>query len=66
MKKIKISNENIEQAYTASAILVEKFGEVYLPIFERMHEEIEKHNLLRSKKILALEIARLNKSQSKQ
>lgn len=40
------------------AIIVRDFGDSYLPIFERLHKEIEDRDSNRSLKTIAVNIAR--------
>ena len=37
-----ITDELFEECYKTAARIVKKYGEVYLPIFERMHTERQK------------------------
>jgi len=39
--KIPVTDENMQSAYLIIATIVKHHGEKYLPIFKRMHEEIE-------------------------
>ena len=41
LKKKDITDELLEECYLALAFIVDRYGEVYLPIFERLHLEIE-------------------------
>lgn len=42
-KKTDISYQDIKKAYEVAALVVTKYGEVYLPLFERLQSELEDH-----------------------
>ena len=52
-----ITDELIEECYQIAANVVKRYGDVYLPIFERMHMEREKRIKSRSMLEKALEVA---------
>jgi len=52
-----ITDDLIEECYQIAAQVVKKYGEVYLPIFERMHSEREKRIKNRSLLEMAMEVA---------
>lgn len=47
--------EELEEAYQIAARIVVDFGDVYLPIFERIKTEIDNYNKNEAMKKLALE-----------
>jgi hypothetical protein len=46
----------LEKAYKIAAKIVAEHGDTYLPVFERLHNEIMQHESKRSLKELALKI----------
>lgn len=48
------SLEVLERALKIAARIVVLYGETYLPIFNRLHEEVEKMKAMQCKKDLAL------------
>lgn len=56
-----MTEDRIRNAYQISAKLVELYGDVYLPIFERMHKEVELLSQKRGMKELALSVAKFKK-----
>lgn len=53
-----ISITELERAVKTAARVVSLYGEIYLPVFERLHEELEKMKRLEEKKILALNLVK--------
>ncbi|MFD1258576.1 hypothetical protein ACFQ3S_17350 [Mucilaginibacter terrae] len=51
-----ITLERIKAAYQASAKIVALYGDIYLPLFERMHQELKKAEAAVDLKTLALQI----------
>jgi hypothetical protein len=51
------SLEKIKIAYRASAKIVALYGDRYLPLFERMHEELKKVEAAFDLKTLAINIS---------
>lgn len=49
--------DKLNIAYAQSAKLVQLYGETYLPIFKRLHDEIERLKAKRSLQEKALQIA---------
>jgi len=49
---------DLEKAYKLSAKIVELFGDQYLPLFLRLHGEMQKVSSQLDKKNLALEVAK--------
>lgn len=52
----KLDNE-LTQAYKTAAKTVHLFGEKYLPLFQRLHKEVERRSNEKSMKILAMRVA---------
>jgi len=48
----------LEQAYTIMAKIVRDHGDVYLPIFKRLHEEREARKARQDLRNIALQVAR--------
>lgn len=48
---------DLENAYYIAAEIVQKFGEIYLPLFERLHDEMKKHQAKRDLRNIALTVA---------
>lgn len=55
--KADISDELLTEYYIFMAKIVETYGEAYFPIFERLHNEIEKRNRQRTLLDTALKVA---------
>lgn len=53
----KITEEVLEEAYRIMARIVRDYGEKYLPIFKRLHEEREIRKAKQELKDIALQIA---------
>lgn len=51
---------DLERAYVIAAEIVQKFGDIYLPLFERLHDEMKKHEAKRDLKLIALNIVKEN------
>ncbi len=60
LKSDDITIELLEEAHKASAEIVKRHGDNYLPIFIRMHKEIEQRKNNQSYKEIALQIASSN------
>lgn len=61
MSKIEgLTVNEIQAAYKIAAKIVAMYGDAYLPVFKRLHSEIEKINQAKSIKSIALEIASCN------
>jgi pimeloyl-CoA synthetase len=56
-KEKAISNEQIEKAYEIIARIIRDYGDVYLPIFKRLHEEKEARKAKGDLRNIALQIA---------
>jgi hypothetical protein len=54
----KISSKDLYKSYRTAARMVDKYGEKYLPLFERLHTEIEDLKRTEELKARATEIAR--------
>lgn len=54
-----MNKETIELAYQIAAKIVARFGDTYLPIFERLNCELEIQNQNQHLKTLALKVAAL-------
>ena len=52
-----ISDNDILNAYKTAAKIVIKFGDAYLPTFQRLHDEVQKRQQQQQIKTLALSIA---------
>jgi hypothetical protein len=52
-----VSDDLVEEAYTAIASIVKTHGEKYLPLFERLHRERQKRVQQRDLMRVALEVA---------
>lgn len=52
-----LSHDQIQLAYRKAAKLVKRYGDQYLPTFERLHEEVQKINQTQRIKTLAFSIA---------
>lgn len=55
-----LTPEQIRKVYKIAAEVVRLYGDTYLPVFERIHEEVEKINQKQSMKTLALSVASAN------
>ena len=55
-----ISDELLHQAYQAAARIVADHGPKYLPVFERMHKEVEARNSSNNLLNLAMCVASTN------
>jgi len=52
-----VTDEDLESAYKIMAMIVRKYGDKYLPVFKRIHEERELRKAQQSLKNIALQIA---------
>lgn len=52
-----VTDEDLEAAYKIMAMIVRKYGDKYLPVFKRIHEERELRKAQQSLKNIALQIA---------
>jgi len=52
-----VSEDELLKAYKIAAIVVSRFGEVYLPVFERLNTEVEIMKKRKEAKMLAIQIA---------
>lgn len=52
-----IAEENIEKAYIVMAKIVRNYGDKYMPIFERIHQEREALKAKQDLKGIALRVA---------
>ncbi len=50
--------EKLEQAYSLMAVVIRDYGVKYLPIFKRLHEEMEAVKARRDLQSIALQIAK--------
>jgi hypothetical protein len=57
MSEQNISKETIEKACLIAARVVKEFGDTYLPIFQRMHQELIKKEEEEKLKTLAMQTA---------
>lgn len=55
-----LTPEKIKKAYFIAAEVVKRYGDAYLPVFKRMHEEVQKINEMVDLKTLALSVASAN------
>lgn len=61
MQKEKVvTDEQVEKAYGIIARIVRDYGDQYLPIFKRLHEEREARKAKNDLKNIALQVAQLN------
>ena len=60
-EKDNISFKDLRTAYHTAARMVERFGDKYLPIFERLDTEIESHQQQETLRARALKIAQRSK-----
>lgn len=56
-EKAEIEFEKLHQAYRIAAKVVTMYGDAYLPVFERMHFELQTYKSKLDKKDLARRIA---------
>jgi hypothetical protein len=56
-KKNVVTDEKLEEAYQVIARIVRDYGEKYLPIFKRLHEEREIRKASQDLKDIALQVA---------
>lgn len=54
----KVTDEQLESAYQVIAGIVTVHGEKYLPIFERVYNEVKKRNVQKKLMALAAEVAK--------
>lgn len=52
-----MTSNNLSRCYYIAAKVVAEFGDTYLPVFERLHNEIQKHQEKSDIKSLALRVA---------
>lgn len=52
-----VTDAEIEKCYSIIAKIIRDYGDVYLPIFQRVHEEREKRKLMEDMKSIALRVA---------
>lgn len=55
--KIVVTDEAVHEAYKIMARIVRDYGEKYLPVFKRLHEEHEERKAKRDLTNIALKIA---------
>jgi hypothetical protein len=60
-KKNSLTLEELERCYIIAARVVAEFGDTYLPLFERMHREVEMAKKASELKRLALAVVDENK-----
>ena len=53
--------DELERAYTIAAEIVQKFGDTYLPLFERLHMEMQKRQTSLELRSIALGVANKGK-----
>lgn len=56
-KRISVTDENIDQAYIIMARIIHAYGDKYLPIFKRIHEERELRKANQDLRNIALQVA---------
>lgn len=49
---------DLEKALKIAARVVVMYGEVYLPVFNRLHSEVEKMKAVQDKESLAIQLAK--------
>lgn len=49
--------DKLEQAYHIAAEIVQKFGDTYLPLFERLHKEMQERQGKQDLKNIAIALA---------
>lgn len=52
------SLEQLEEGLKISARIVAQYGKEYLPVFKRLHQEVEKMKADQSKEDLAIQLAK--------
>ena len=52
-----VADEDLETAYKIMAIIVSNHGDKYLPVFKRIHEELEQRRTQQGLMNIALQIA---------
>lgn len=52
-----ITIEQLREAYQIAAEVVARYGDAYLPVFNRLHQEMEKVKEMERMKSLALNVA---------
>lgn len=52
-----LTDERLNEAYEIMAGIVRDLGDEYLPVFKRLHEEIEKRKAAGNLKDIALQVA---------
>lgn len=57
MQQRTVSDEDVEKAYKIMATIVRNHGDKYLPVFKRLHDEMETRKAKRDLKNIALQIA---------
>lgn len=55
-----ITTQQLDEAYVIAAELVAKFGDVHLPVFQRLHREIQQINQAIEIKTIALNLYSAN------
>lgn len=58
MKQKIVTDEMLEEAYQIMARIVRDYGDKYLPVFKRLHEEREVRKANQGLKDIALQVAR--------
>lgn len=53
-----VTDENIEAAYIIMGRIIRDYGDKYLPIFKRLHEERELRKANRDLRSIALQVAK--------
>ena len=57
MSKEIVTDEELEKPYKIIAKIVRDYGDKYLPIFQRIHDEVERRKANQGLKDIALQIA---------
>lgn len=57
MKQRTVSDEDVAKAYKIMAGIVRDHGDKYLPVFQRLHDEMEARKAKQGLKDIALQIA---------
>lgn len=57
MKQRTVSDEDLAKAYKIMAKVIRDHGDKYLPVFQRLHEEMETRKSKQGLKDIALQIA---------
>jgi hypothetical protein len=60
--KQKANTDDLEECYLKMARIVKDFGDQYLPIFERLHQEMEQRKMQQDMKAIALKLTLINNS----